>query len=52
MKPEDQEKIAAFFATLELHLASDSNSFTKELYTLYQEAHAIPILDIMRYWRS
>ena len=48
MKPADHEKIAAFYATLELQLADDSDSFTKALYNLYQEANPLPILNIMR----
>ena len=49
MSTSDQEKVAVIHGTSELHTASDSNSFTKELYKIYKELdQAIPILEIVR----
>ena len=49
MSTSDQENIALIHGTSELHTASDMNSFTQELYKVYQEeGNVIPILDIVR----
>ena len=49
MSTSDQQKIAVIHGTSELHTASDSNSFTKELYKIYkEEKKAIPFLEIVR----
>merc|ERR1739838_603239 len=43
------ENIAVIQGTSECHTASDTNSFTNELYKIYnQEGMVIPILDIPR----
>ena len=47
MKTEDEERLLVIQGTSDLHSASDSNSFTKELHKVYgDEGKSIPILEI------
>ena len=49
MSTSDQEKVAVIHGTSELHTASDANSFTKELFKIYEVfKKPIPILEIPR----
>ena len=46
----DSEKIAMIHGTSELHAASDANTFTQELFKVYNDENGeIPILQIARY---
>ena len=49
MSTSDQEKVVVIHGTSELHTASDANSFTKELFKIYEVfKKPIPILEIPR----
>ena len=48
MSTSQQQNIAIIYGTLNLHSALDFNSFTQELFKIYQkEKFSIPILEIV-----